>query len=56
VAELTPEEVDTALSRGLRYARKLQSQGLIIAATLGLNGEVLALEVARSAGRVKQYA
>jgi ApbE superfamily uncharacterized protein (UPF0280 family) len=56
VADLTSKEVDTALSRGLRYARKLQSQGLIIAATLGLNGEVHALEAARSAGRVKQYA
>ncbi len=56
VADLTSEEVGKALSRGLRHARKLQSQGLIIAATLGLNGAVHVLEPARTAGRVKQYA
>jgi len=56
VADLTSEEVGKALSRGLRQARKLQSRGLIIAATLGLNGAVHALEPARTAGRVKQYA
>jgi ApbE superfamily uncharacterized protein (UPF0280 family) len=55
VADLTSEEVDRALSRGLRHAENLQAKGLIIAATLGLNGKVRALEPVGSAKRMKQY-
>ena len=44
VAELTGREVDTALTHGLEFAGQLQSHGLIVAATLGLNGDIRTLE------------
>lgn len=44
VAELTGREVDTALARGLEFAGQLQRHGLIVAATLGLNGDIRTLE------------
>lgn len=44
VAELTDAEVNTALARGLEFAGQLQRCGLIVAAALGLNGEIRTLE------------
>lgn len=44
VAELTGREVDTALTHGLEFAGQLQSHGLIVVATLGLNGDIRTLE------------
>lgn len=44
VAELTGREVDTALTHGLEFAGQLQRHGLIVAATLGLNGDIRTLE------------
>ncbi len=56
VARLTDAEVDQALARGVRYARTIKDKGLIIAASLGLNGKVRTLEPAKSVERVKHYA
>ena len=44
VAELTGAEVATALSHGHEFARHLYEKGLIVAATLGLNGVVRTLD------------
>ena len=56
VAALTGEEVDAALGRGLGFARRLQANGQILAATLGLNGEVRMLEAAAAVAEIRQHA
>ncbi len=56
VASLTDKEVDTALGRGLEFARQLQSHGLIVAATLGLNAKVRRLEAGFAMTGIRKHA
>ena len=56
VAALTDREVDSALRRGLEFAGHLQARGLIVAAILGLNGQVRALEAGSAMTEIRQHA
>ena len=56
VARLTQDEVNAALARGLEYAGQLQRCGSIVAATLGLNGEVRALDADSAMTGIRQHA
>ena len=51
VGQLTADEVHEALAHGLRKARNFRKSGLIKAATLGLNGEVVVLDADQPAMR-----
>ncbi len=56
VARLTQKEVNAALARGLEFAGQLQRRGSIVAATLGLNDEVRALDADSAMTGIRQHA
>lgn len=56
VGALSRDETARALSAGLDTARKFHGSGLIKAATLGLNGHTVAIDVAQPAGRMAVHA